>query len=368
MTKTAKERGKPRRRGTVAAGVGTVMVLGAIGAAMIFSGSDGDGTTGTRSAPPATAPVTKGDLTAAKTMPASLTHGTPTPLRGTLQGTVTWLPKPGDTISRGETLYKVDNRPVTALYGDTPMYRELKQGHEGPDVKQLNENLRALGYTAPYGDTYTGETTAAVRTWQKDRSLRATGTVEKGLVVFVSGTIRVGELKAQKGGPAAEAILTYTGRGRSVTAMLPLSDQKLARKGDSVDVILPGGKSVRGRITGVETVSPDASDGPGGGGESGADDKKKSEVKVSIAIEDQKALGDLRNATVDVDFTSEVRKNVFHVPITALVARTGGGYGLEVTGGGTTRTVPVELGMFSNGRVEVKGTDLRPGMKVAVPT
>lgn len=343
------------------------MVVCAIGAAMVLSGTDGDGATGTRSAPPATAPVAKGDLAAARTMPGSLAHGTPAPLRGSPRGTVTWLPKPGDTISRGETLYKVDNRPVTALYGDTPMYRDLKQGDEGPDVRQLNENLRALGYAAPYGDTYTRDTTAAVKAWRKGRGLKATGTVEKGLVVFVPGAIRVGELKAQKGGPAAEAILTYTGKERSVTVTLPLSDQKLARKGAGVDVALPGGKTVRGRITDVETVSPDASGGPGGGGESGGGDKKKTEVKVSITIKDQKALGDLQNATVDVNFTSEVRKNVFHVPVTALVARTGGGYGLEAAEGGTTRTVPVELGMFSNGRVEVKGTDLRPGMKVAVP-
>jgi peptidoglycan hydrolase-like protein with peptidoglycan-binding domain len=351
----------------MAAGVGAAVVLGTIGATMVFSVGGGDGATGGRNTPPATAPVTKGDLAATKTVPGSLAHWSPTSLRGALQGTVTWLPKSGDTITRGETLYKVDNRPVTALYGDTPMYRDLKQGDEGPDVKQLNENLRALGYPSPYGDAYTWETTAAVNAWQKGRGLKVTGSVEKGLVVFVPGTIRVGELKAQKGSPAAEAILTYTGKERSATAVLPLSDQKLARKGDSVDLVLPSGTSVKGRITGVETVSSDASDGQGGGGAPGSGDKKKTEVKVSIAIKDQKALGNLQNATVDVNFTSEVRKGVFHVPVTALVARTGGGYGLEVTEGGATRIVPVELGMFSNGQVEVRGTELRPGMKVTVP-
>lgn len=372
MTDESNEQRVPRRRNRVVAGVATLTALGAMGTAMVLSGGNDSRTSGGQDTQSATAGVTEGDLAATKTVPGSLAHGTPTPLPGSLRGTVTWLPKSGETIARGETLYKVDNRPVTALYGSTPVYRDLQQGDEGPDVGQLNENLRALGYAAPTGDTYTTATASAVKAWQKSRGLKVTGAVEKGLVVFVPAAVRIGELKAQKGGPAADTILTWTDRERSVTAMLPLSDEKLARKGADVDVVLPSGKSVKGRITGTETVTSDASDGEAGGGGGsggapGAGGKKKTEVKVSITIKDQRALGDLQNATVDVGFTSEVRKGVLHVPVDALVARTGGGYGLEVVDGGTTRTVPVELGMFTNGRVEVKGADLRAGSKVVVP-
>ena len=45
----------------------------------------------------------------------------------------------------------------------------------------------------------------------------------------------------------------------------------------------------------------------------------------------------------------------------------GGGFGLQVVRGGTTREVKVELGMFAEGRVEVSGGGLREGMKVGVP-
>ncbi|MDJ0466887.1 peptidoglycan-binding protein [Streptomyces sp. H27-C3] len=366
-----KQHAASRRRRRIATGIVVIAAAGAVSATLALSGGDSTSAKAPQTTSTSTVPLGKGDLPATKKVAGSLGHGDPTTLGGGLEGTLTWLPKVGETITRGETLYKVDNRPVTAMYGSTPMYRDLKQGHEGPDVEQLNENLRALGYGAPLGDTYTADTESAVRARQKARGLKVTGTVEKGLVAFVPGALRVAELKARTGAAAAEDILTFTGRERSATAKLPLSDQKLARKGDTVDVVLPGGKTVKGRVTDIETVSSDASDekgDPGGTeGSDGGGDEKKSEVKVTIKIPDQKSLGDLQKAAVDVDFTSEVRKNVLYVPVTALVARTGGGYGLEVVDGDTTRTVPVQLGMFSNGQVEVKGKDLRPGMKVSVP-
>ncbi|MFE0104640.1 peptidoglycan-binding protein [Streptomyces sp. NPDC059009] len=385
MTGVADKKRTASRRRRVATGVVVVAAAGAIGATLALSGGGSGGAQAPQTTSTSTAPVGKGDLAATKTAAGSLGHGAASTLGGALQGTVTWLPKTGETITRGETLYKVDNRPVTAMYGSTPMYRDLKQGHEGPDVEQLNENLRALGYGAPLGDTYTAQTASAVRAWRQARGLKATGTVEKGLVAFVPGALRIAGLKTRTGAAAAADILTFTGRERTVTVKLPLSDQKLARKGDAVDVVLPGGKTVKGKVTGIETVSSDAADGSGsgsadgrggaGGGEGSGGEgaggegsgEKKSEAEVTVRIPDQKALGDLQKAPVDVNFTSEVRKDVFYVPVTALVARTGGGYGLEVVDGAKTRTIPVGLGMFSNGQVEVKGKDLRPGMKVAVP-
>ncbi|WP_066937690.1 efflux RND transporter periplasmic adaptor subunit [Streptomyces sp. NBRC 110611] len=160
-------------------------------------------------------------------------------------------------------------------------------------------------------------------------------------------------------------MFTYSHGDRAVTARLPLADQQLAKKGSAVRVVLPGGEAVQGRIADVRTVTGDKAGDKAGGA---ADTKPKTEVEVRIAVRDQKALGELENVTVDAEFTSEVRKDVFHVPVTALVARTGGGYGVEVPeGGGRTRLVPVKLGMFSNGEVEVAGEGLRAGLKVTVP-
>jgi multidrug efflux pump subunit AcrA (membrane-fusion protein) len=73
-------------------------------------------------------------------------------------------------------------------------------------------------------------------------------------------------------------------------------------------------------------------------------------------------------APVDVEFVSDARKNVLTVPVTALLALRGGGYAVEVVAGNTTEVVPVEVGMFADGLVEVTGKGLGPGDRVGVPS
>jgi peptidoglycan hydrolase-like protein with peptidoglycan-binding domain len=61
--------------------------------------------------------------------------------------------KPGETIRPGQVLVQVSGRPLIALPGAFPAYRDLKPGDSGPDVRQLQQGLAALGYytTAPDG-------------------------------------------------------------------------------------------------------------------------------------------------------------------------------------------------------------------------
>ncbi|MFJ6651089.1 hypothetical protein ACIQPS_36345 [Streptomyces sp. NPDC091290] len=64
--------------------------------------------------------VTRATLTERTRMNGQLGYGTEMslPVKGT--GTVTWLPQTGTTAERGETLLRVDDRPVTLLYGPLP--------------------------------------------------------------------------------------------------------------------------------------------------------------------------------------------------------------------------------------------------------
>jgi hypothetical protein len=58
---------------------------------------------------------------------------------------------------------------------------------------------------------------------------------------------------------------------------------------------------------------------------------------------------------------------VLAVPVTALVALAGGGYGLYLVENGTRRLVGVTPGLFDDTLVEVTGPDLREGATVEVP-
>jgi hypothetical protein len=75
-------------------------------------------------------------------------------------------------------------------------------------------------------------------------------------------------------------------------------------------------------------------------------------------------------APVQVGMTTASVRNALVVPVTALLARPGGGYAVEVVGAhGPNYLVPVSLGLFddADGVVQVTGSGLGAGQEVVVP-
>ncbi|SEG93182.1 Multidrug efflux pump subunit AcrA (membrane-fusion protein) [Nonomuraea solani] len=356
-----------RRRGRGRLVAGLLVAVAAAGGGLVAVNSAGllNGSAGpTRSAsalPPATTPVTRQTLNDTRDADGELGYGPVTTAVSRQPGTITWLPDSGATISRGKSLFRVDNKPVMLMYGDTPAYRDLKSGMEGKDVENLERNLSKLGYDGfTVDDEYTWDTAQAVMEWQDDRGLDETGVVELGRVVFAPGKVRVESLDTEEGQPATpgQKILTYSGTSKVITVQLEAEDQRMAKKGAKVEVTLPGGKSVKGKVTEVATVIV-----PGEGQD--ADPETRVEALVSIGA--AKAAKGLDKAAVDVTFTASQRKDVLTVPVAALVALQEGGYGLEIIEGGKSRYIGVETGLFAGGRVEVTGDGLTEGMTVGMP-
>jgi hypothetical protein len=70
-----------------------------------------------------------------------------------------------------------------------------------------------------------------------------------------------------------------------------------------------------------------------------------------------------------VNITTATARSALVVPVGALLARSSGGYAVEVTGAGNARhLVPVTTGIFddADGLVQVSGA-LTPGQLVVVP-
>lgn len=107
-------------------------------------------------------------------------------------GTVTSVVvEPGDTVATGDTLYVLDLQPVVVAEGATPMFRDLGQESEGPDVAQLQGLLIDLGFLESEADGVFGVSTRrAVEDWQKSLGLDDTGVVLVGVVLFVEGLPR----------------------------------------------------------------------------------------------------------------------------------------------------------------------------------
>jgi membrane fusion protein, multidrug efflux system len=309
--------------------------------------------------PPATAEVTRQTLVDSRTENGTLGHGEESGVAGRLAGTVTALPTPGATLRRGQALYRVDDTPVVLLHGRLPSYRELEVETEGADVLQFEQNLAALGYTGfTVDDEYTSATAAAVTDWQEDLGLTETGKVETGRVFYAPGPLRVETVGVALGDPAQGELFTVTGTNRVITVNMDPDDQRLVPKGAPVAVTLPDGKQVAGRVAGSRTVETPAENG-------GA---PTTSLVVTVTVADQKALGAYDEAGVRIAFTASKRPDVLTVPVAALLALAGGGYGIEVVAGGGTRIVPVETGLFADGRVEVEGSGLTEGTKVGMPS
>lgn len=87
--------------------------------------------------------VLRGTVTAQQSVDVTPAGGAP----GAAGAVVTKLPVAvGGHVEEGQVLLEVSGRPVIALRGTLPAYRDLKPGAEGGDVAQLQQALARLGH------------------------------------------------------------------------------------------------------------------------------------------------------------------------------------------------------------------------------
>ena len=316
-------------------------------------------------APPQTAAIARTDLATAVTLQGTLGYGTATPYIGRKSGTVTWLPAAGAVVGQGQTLYSVDAQPVILFLGATPLYRAINaQAAPGPDIAEVNANLRSLGYgIAPTGDAYTSGTETALKKWQQSKGLTANGTLAIGDLAVLPAPVRVASLDAQLGASATADLLSLSSTTKHVTVTVDPRqvDTSVLTHGLKVSLSLPGAKQITGTVSALSslgTAASAASNASGGGGTAGP--------SMTIDIPDQSALSGMDSGSVGVSVTTGSADNVLAVPVEALVAVQGGGYAVQVVAGTgqTSILVGVQTGLFANGLVQISGQGVTEGLKV----
>jgi peptidoglycan hydrolase-like protein with peptidoglycan-binding domain len=256
-------------------------------------------------------------------------------------------------------VFKVDNRAVVLVAGQTPPYRVLAPGARGPDVRQFERNLWSFGHRGfTVDDVYSPATAAVVRGWQRDHGWPPTGQVDVNQIVVAPGAIRVAEHKAAVGADATGEVLTYTGTTRVVAIDLSVTRQQLVHQGQAVTVTLPDGATAAATVSSIARVASAAREGSDSG----------PTVAVTVTITEQRDLGNVDGASVGITLVVDERADVLTVPVAALVALAEGGYGVQVVVGSSTRYLPVATGMFAGGRVEVSGEGVVEGLTVGVPS
>jgi hypothetical protein len=340
-----------------------------------------------------TAQVERRTLSAMVSQAGTLTYraqsdGSPYSVINQARGTYTKLSAAGQVISQGHVLYQVNDRPVVLLYGSTPAYRTLSAGASGPDVDELNADLVALGYAtraqlSPKYASFGLATTAAVMKLQAALGVTQDGTLTLGQVVFQPSAVRVTSVSAQLGGSteAGETVMQGTSTIRQVQVALSASEQTSMAVGDKVSITLPNNRTTPGVVSSVGAVATcPSSSGSGESGSSsaapgtdtcssGSSGNSTPTITVDVTPSHPAATGTWDQAPVQVGITTASVPNALVVPVTALLAQSGGGYAVEVVAAGArNHLVPVSLGLFddADGLVAVTGSALAAGQDVVV--
>jgi peptidoglycan hydrolase-like protein with peptidoglycan-binding domain len=277
----------------------------------------------------------------------TLGYATARPVLNLVTGIYTWLPRPGALVRTGGVLYRVDDSPVTLMAGAVPAWRPFGIGMtDGPDVRQLQAGLIAGHFAGGLFTTPTGHydlaTADAVERWQVARGLTVTGWIPLGQVVFLPTAVLVGAMNVAAGEAAAAGQRPYQVTTGQRTVTVPVNPTlPPAFAGERVSIVLPSQATVPGTISATGsaqlTVTPRGATGAG----------VNVQVQVSLAVQSA--------------------RDVLAVPVSALLALSGGGYGLEVVGAsGVHRLVAVTAGLFASGQVQVSGAGIVAGTKVVV--
>jgi hypothetical protein len=368
--------------------VATAVAIAAAGLGiMAFTSGRGSGGHPAQAAvPTATVPVVRTNLSTTTQISGTLGYSGSYPLTANgVPGTITALPDVGQVITRGQSVFEINGQPVYLFYGQRPSWRPLGPGvSPGPDVQQLEQNLTALGYAnaenLTVDDTFTWATDLAVRRWQSGSGQTPTGIFSLGRVVYAPGPIQVTTAAAALGSLATpgEVIVQATSTLPQVTVAVPAAQTYLVHAGDRVTVTLPSGVTTPGRVDAISAIAtsdqsqagtgaPPASGASGSASSSGGGPSQET-VPAYVSLSDPAAAAHLDQAPVTVNVTDRAVTGVLAVPITALVAAAGGGYGVWLRTQGTRRLVAVAPGLFSTSLVQITAPSLVPGDVVEVPS
>jgi peptidoglycan hydrolase-like protein with peptidoglycan-binding domain len=265
---------------------------------------------------------------------------------------------------------------VSLFYGEEISWRTLTMGSSpGSDIRQLEENLAALGFD-PDGamvvdDMFDVATKQAVMLWEESLGSTVDGSVSASDLVYSPGPVKAGaagegiELgMAVNSGAMLVNLVAVSKVGidptgsesvestQKIVLQLPVDDRDLIEDGSAVVVELADGTELDAVVS---TIGAPVT------GESGS--------TVEVVVVPVGPIDDAWTGTnVTVHVTSDLAQQVLTVPVSALLALVEGGYAVEVMDAGdSTRLVAVETGMFADGVVEISGEGLSEGLLVVVP-
>ncbi|HEV2362191.1 MAG TPA: peptidoglycan-binding domain-containing protein [Acidimicrobiales bacterium] len=329
-----------------------------------------------------TATVVRTDLVSSVLTEGYLGYAPTEPLVNHLQGTYTYLPATGREVGQDGVLYRVDDQPVVLMAGEVPAWRAFGLGMtDGPDVRELESNLIAFGFargllTEP-SDHFDLFASWAVQRWQTSLGYAPDGEIPLGEIVFFPAPVLVGVQNIAVGDPAAPGDDPYQVTSTRRTVTVPLAPTlPSVSVGEEVSIVLPDGSGTPGTVASIVSAPPGDSgsqgssgsgSGAGSGSGSGSGNGPQAASDAIVTLADPTATGDGLDVPVQVALTSQSARGVLAVPITALLALAGGGYGVEIIDRDAAHhLVGVTTGVFTGTQVAITGSGIDAGTKVVV--
>jgi HlyD family secretion protein len=262
----------------------------------------------------------------------------------------------GATANRGTVLYTADQEPVVALIGDLPAWRTQEQGvDDGADVRQLEENLFAMGYgdDLVVDETFTADTAAAVEAWETDLGRAAPdGVVTIGDVVFLTAPGDVLGHDASVGDTleAGSPVMTVGSEQRIVVADVDATEAGGWTAGSTVELEWADGTTTEGTVIGIGSEVTEG----------------QVELTVAVGIGDSGSGGRRSGVVATVTLVDARRDGVIAVPVAAIVDDEGSPAVRVAQGDGPDQIVPVDTGLVADGWIEITA-GLAGGEEVRLP-
>jgi peptidoglycan hydrolase-like protein with peptidoglycan-binding domain len=255
------------------------------------------------------------------------------------------LVSPGAVINAGEALLTLDGRPVVALPGATPSWRDIHQGDEGADVLQLEQWLDSLGLDpGPVDGAFTFATRLALETWQADAGFPDDGIFRVDDGAFGHWPARIGRIKLTRGEFATAGALLFesTEAQASVLVTLTPTQRLQVAEGMKVNVEVTGSRVAVAGTLGAprEAVAPAQGQG------------EAVSFVAPVVFDTPPDLVD--GAQVSASIVVEEVDDAIVVPLAAIVSAGDGQAAVQVQdANGSIRLAPVSAGAAEGAYVEI---------------
>ena len=244
----------------------------------------------------------------------------------------------GDSVEALAPVVDVNGTTLWAVTGADPIYRDLREGSSGEDVRTLEVSLSSAGYDpGEVDDTFNEDTRRAVEEWQEAEDLPVTGDIQVGSLVWVRPASTVLEAPPAVGSAvqAGDRLLTAGTQARVARVALDQADAARVSMGDPVSIDVDGvDEPVTGEVV-AAAVLPDQ-DGT-------------YEVTVDIDSPEGSKVGMEGAASIVVD----VRADVVTVPTGVLVSTDGRITSVDVLVDGEVESRSVTVGLITPTLAEV---------------